>query len=65
MKENGQVTVMAESFQFYLAIHGESLKNFGQQDNAEGVNEKKWENDSQLRARWLKPTPNPITHLII
>ena len=28
------MTVTAVSFQFYLATHGESLKNLGQGDNA-------------------------------
>ena len=31
---------MAVAIQFYLAIHGKSLKNLGQTDNAKGVNEK-------------------------
>ena len=46
-KEKGQVTVMAVGFQFYLATHREPLENLGQGDNAKGVNEKNWENDSQ------------------
>lgn len=46
-KEKGQVTVIAVGFQFYLATHREPLKNLGQGDNAKGVNEKNWENDSQ------------------
>lgn len=46
-KEKGQVTVMAVGFQFYLATRREPLKNLGQGDNAKGVNEKNWENDSQ------------------
>lgn len=30
------MTVMAVGFQFYLATHGESLKNLGQGDNRKG-----------------------------
>lgn len=41
------MTVIAVGFQFYLATHREPLKNLGQGDNAKGVNEKNWENDSQ------------------